>query len=49
MLATVPLGKLLGIPVGLHYSWFLIAALLTLSAAAQFGMHADLPDKDFIR
>ena len=37
MQATIPLGRLFGIPIGLHYSWFIIAALLTLSAASQFG------------
>jgi hypothetical protein len=26
---NVPLGRILGIPIGLDYSWFLIFALLT--------------------
>ena len=26
---NIPLGKILGIPIGLDYSWFLIFALLT--------------------
>jgi Zn-dependent protease/predicted transcriptional regulator len=30
------LGRVGGIPVGLHYSWFLIAALITFSLSAQF-------------
>ena len=34
--ASVPLGRITGIPVGLHYSWFVIAALITFSLAAHF-------------
>jgi Zn-dependent protease len=34
--ASIPLGRITGIPVGLHYSWFVIAALITFSLAAHF-------------
>lgn len=33
---NIPLGKILGIPIGLDYSWFLIFALLTWSLAASY-------------
>jgi Zn-dependent protease len=33
---TIPLGRILGIPIGLDYSWFLIFALLTWSLAASY-------------
>ncbi len=33
---SIPLGRVLGIPVGLDYSWFLIFALLTWSLAASY-------------
>jgi Zn-dependent protease/predicted transcriptional regulator len=33
----IPLGRWLGIPVGLHYSWFIVAWLITLSLAARFS------------
>jgi len=36
MRSTIRLGRLFGIEVGLHYSWFLIAMLITMSLAAQF-------------
>jgi len=26
---TIPLGRILGIPIGLDYSWFLIFVLIT--------------------
>jgi Zn-dependent protease len=32
------LGRIFGIPVFLHASWFIIFALITLSLSAQFGM-----------
>lgn len=32
----IPLGRILGIPVGLDYSWFLIFALLTWSLAGSY-------------
>lgn len=33
---TIPLGRILGIPVGLDYSWFLIFVLLTWSFAVSY-------------
>ncbi len=33
---TIPLGRIMGIPVGLDYSWFLIFALMTWSLAASY-------------
>jgi Zn-dependent protease/CBS domain-containing protein len=33
---SISLGRLFGIPVGLHYSWLVIAALITLSLAGRF-------------
>jgi len=42
--ASISLGRIAGIPIGLHFSWFLIAALITLSLAAQF--RAVQPDWD---
>ena len=36
MRASIKLGRLFGIEVGLHYSWFLIALLITLSLTEQF-------------
>jgi Zn-dependent protease/CBS domain-containing protein len=37
MRASIPLGRWFGVPVGLHYSWFIIAWLITLSLASQFS------------
>jgi Zn-dependent protease/CBS domain-containing protein len=37
MRASISLGRWFGVPVGLHYSWFVIAWLITLSLAGQFG------------
>ncbi len=37
MKAQIKLGRILGIEIGLHYSWFLIALLITLSLAAEFN------------
>jgi Zn-dependent protease/CBS domain-containing protein len=34
--ASIRLGRVAGIPLGLHYSWFIIAALITLSLEARF-------------
>lgn len=34
---TLRLGRIFGIPVGLHYSWFIVFALVTLSLVAQFA------------
>ena len=36
MPATLPLGHIRGIPLGLHFSWFIIAGLITLSLASRF-------------
>jgi hypothetical protein len=33
---AIPLGRVLGIPIGLDYSWFLIFALLTWSLAVSY-------------
>ncbi|HTR35770.1 MAG TPA: site-2 protease family protein [Bryobacteraceae bacterium] len=33
---AIPLGRILGIPIGLDYSWFLIFALLTWSLAVSY-------------
>src|SRR5260370_38016323 len=42
MRSSIRLGRLFGIEVGLHYSWFLIALLITMSLTAQF--HQNHPD-----
>jgi Zn-dependent protease/CBS domain-containing protein len=34
--ASISLGRIWGIPIGLHYSWFIIAVLITLSLAGHF-------------
>jgi Zn-dependent protease len=36
MKAQIKLGRILGIDIGLHYSWVIIALLITLSLADQF-------------
>jgi Zn-dependent protease len=36
MRSSIRLGKLFGIEIGLHYSWFLIALLIVMSLASQF-------------
>ncbi|MBZ5614159.1 MAG: site-2 protease family protein [Acidobacteriia bacterium] len=36
MQAQVKLGRIAGISIGLHYSWFIIALLITLSLAGRF-------------
>lgn len=36
MQGTIPLGRLLGVRIGLHYSWFIIALLITVSLATHF-------------
>ena len=33
---NVPLGRIIGIPIGLDYSWFLIFALLTWMLAGSY-------------
>jgi Zn-dependent protease/predicted transcriptional regulator len=37
MQASIRLGRIAGIPIGLHYSWLIIATLITLSLASHFG------------
>lgn len=37
MKPSITLGRLFGVDVGLHYSWFIIALLITLSLAGHFG------------
>jgi len=37
MRASISLGRWFGVPVGLHYSWFVIAWLITLSLTRQFA------------
>jgi Zn-dependent protease/predicted transcriptional regulator len=42
MKSSIRLGKLFGIEIGLHYSWFLIAFLITMSLGGQFqASHAE--------
>ena len=41
MRSQVKLGRVLGIQIGLHYSWFLIALLIVFSLSSQF--HASNP------
>ncbi len=36
MEAQIRLGRIFGVEIGLHYTWFLIALLITLSLAGQF-------------
>jgi Zn-dependent protease len=42
MRSHIRLGRLFGIDAGLHYSWFLIALMITLSLTGQF--HHEHPD-----
>src|SRR5712691_13382168 len=42
MKAQIKLGRIAGIEIGLHYSWFIIALLITLSLVGQF--HALNPE-----
>ncbi len=45
MRATIRFGRILGIEVGVHYSWFLIAVLITVSLAGHFHeVNADWGD-----
>ncbi len=37
MKASITLGRWFGVPVGLHYSWFVIAWLIALSLVTQFA------------
>lgn len=42
MRAQVQLGRAFGIPIGLHYTWIVLAALITLSLGGYFGFrHPD--------
>jgi Zn-dependent protease len=42
MQAQIKLGRLFGVQIGLHYTWFLIALLITFSLAAHWrALHAD--------
>jgi hypothetical protein len=34
--AQIKVGRIAGISIGLHYSWFIIAVLITLSLAGHF-------------
>src|SRR5688572_31268691 len=38
MKAQIKLGRIFGVEIGLHYSWFIIALLITLSLASQFSL-----------
>jgi Zn-dependent protease/CBS domain-containing protein len=38
MRPSIRLGRIFGIEIGLHYSWFLIAALIMVSLAGHFSM-----------
>jgi len=33
---TIPLGRIMGIPIGLDYSWFLIFVLITWTMAVGY-------------
>ena len=45
MRAHIKLGRIFGIAVGLHYSWIIIALLVTLSLRSQFGaVHPEWSD-----
>jgi Zn-dependent protease len=39
MRAQIKLGRIRGIEIGLHYSWLIIALLITLSLAGHFRVH----------
>ena len=38
MKAHIKLGRIFGVEIGLHYSWIIIALLVTLSLRSQFGV-----------
>ena len=44
MKAHLKLGRIFGVAVGLHYSWIIIALLVTLSLRSQFAI--DHPNWD---
>jgi Zn-dependent protease len=37
MQSSIRLGRIFGVEIALHFSWFIIAVLVVLSLAAQFG------------
>src|SRR6476660_1242346 len=39
MKARIKLGRIFGVEIGLHYSWFLIALLITFSLAGHFKLN----------
>jgi Zn-dependent protease/predicted transcriptional regulator len=39
MQAQIKLGRIFGVEIGLHYSWFIIALLITFSLAGHFRAH----------
>src|SRR5690349_23808310 len=40
--ASVSLGRIWGVPLGVHYSWLIIAGLITVSLSAHFRLtHPD--------
>lgn len=39
MRAQIKLGRIFGVEIGLHYSWLIIALLITLSLAGHFRLH----------
>ena len=39
MRAQIKLGRIFGVEIGLHYSWFIIALLITFSLAGHFRLH----------
>ena len=39
MKAQIKLGRIFGVEIGLHYSWFIIALLITFSLAHQFQLN----------
>lgn len=39
MKAQIKLGRIFGVEIGLHYSWFIIAFLITFSLAGQFRLN----------
>ncbi len=45
MKPSIVLGRLFGIDIGLHYSWFIIALLITMSLVGHFGA----TDPDWVR
>jgi Zn-dependent protease/predicted transcriptional regulator len=46
MKAHIKLGRIFGVKVGLHYSWFILALLVMFSLAGQF--HATNPDWEMV-